>query len=119
MKRYNYRESVKEDVKDYISENFDLDEWTDRERLTEVLEADMWIADSVTGSASGSTWKAEEYLCHNWDLLEEAMECLGDSRSIFEVGPKECDATIRRYLLPEIINEVLNELFLFQNFDEE
>lgn len=41
----------------------------------------LFACDSVTGNASGSytfnTWTAEEYLCHNWELLGEALTEFG------------------------------------------
>lgn len=49
--------------------------------LSEYLNDELWTADSVTGNGSGSytfsTWKAEEYLAHNWDILTEALEEFG------------------------------------------
>lgn len=75
---YNYLEAVKDDVREYISHEIELEDWRgDRDGLEEKLNDDLWIEDSVTGNASGSytfnTWQAEENLAHNWDLLEEAL----------------------------------------------
>lgn len=113
METYDYYEAIKNDIKEYIkdhdidvtSEEFDRDELCDR----------LWNADSVTGNASGSytfsTWKAEENLCHNWDLLKEALEEFGqDDVNILERGPEWCDVTIRCYLLGQCLNEVVDEL---------
>ena len=70
--------------------------------------------DSVTGNASGSytfnAWKAEEYLCHNWDLLAEAIEEFGGNTDILRAGAKSCDVTIRCYLLGQCIAAALDEL---------
>ena len=89
MERYNYLEAIKADVRAYIEEEINMDDFSgpaeDREDLRQELEEklndDLWIADSVTGNASGSyycnAWKAEEALCHNWDLLAEALEEFG------------------------------------------
>lgn len=72
----------------------------------------MFVDDSVTGNASGSytfnAWQAEENLCHNMDLLEEACE-------EFDCKPKLdnaewCDVTIRCYLLDDAISEVIKSL---------
>ena len=62
--RYDYLEAVTEDVKQYIKDEIDLEEWKDdRDGLEEYLNDHCWISDSVTGNASGSyycnTWRAE------------------------------------------------------------
>lgn len=66
----------------------------DKDDVAQALYDTLFIDDSVTGNASGSytfsTWQAEENLCHNMDLLKEA-----------------CDVTIRCYLLPQAISNVL------------
>jgi hypothetical protein len=69
----------------------------------------------VTGNASGSytfnAWKAEEYLCHNLDLLGEALAEFGcEPNYITEKGAEACDVTIRCYLLGQAISEVLSEM---------
>lgn len=52
---YDYLEAIKADVKDAISDNYDLNEYRgDREGLEEKLNDDLWTNDSVTGNASGS-----------------------------------------------------------------
>ena len=95
---YDYNEAIREDIREYIKNEIDLEEWRgNRDGLEEKLNDDLWTVDSVTGNASGSytfnTYKAEEYICHNLDLLAEA-----------------CDVTIRCYLLSGAISDVLDEL---------
>ncbi len=72
----------------------------------------MWVCDHVTGNASGSytfsTWQAEEYLAHNWDVLEEACAEFGaDMGEEVKNGAESADVLIRCYLLPAAIDEVL------------
>ena len=113
MERYDYYEAIKNDIKEYIKEN-NIDvtsEDFDRDDLYERL----WISDSVTGNGSGSytfsTWKAEENLCHNWDLLEEALDDFGETNvNITEKGAEWCDVTIRCYLLSRCLGDVIEEL---------
>lgn len=113
---YNYCEAVKDDVREYIENEINLNEWKgNRERLEEKLNDDLWTCDSVTGNASGSytfnTWKAEENLCHNLDLLEEALDEFGSDKGyLLENGAEAADVTIRCYLLGSTIAEVLDEL---------
>lgn len=110
---YDYFESVKDDVKDYIKTNIDLKEY-EREELEQKLNNDLFYEDSVTGNESGSytfnTYEAEENLCHNMDLLKDAADYFGnDFGDLVKQGAETCDVTIRCYLLPEVINEVLDE----------
>ena len=112
---YNYLENVKEDVRDYIEENgIEITE-ENREEIEEKLNDDLWIEDSVTGNASGSyycnTYKAEEALSGNFDLLKEALEMFGETGSDFlDKGAEWADVTIRCYLLGQAISEVLDEI---------
>lgn len=118
---YDYREAMRNDINDAIDEK---ERWIGKaikEAYEDVDEAydqlydDMWVDDSVTGNASGSytfnTYKAEEYICHNWDLLVEAIREFGlDGEyedNALDKGAEYCDITIRCYLLPEILSEVI------------
>lgn len=110
MERYDYLEAVKEDVLNYINENDIVVTSENREDLNDTL----FTYDSVTGNASGSytfnAWEAEEYLCHNWDLLVEALTEFGSDMSYLERGAEACDVTIRCYLLGQAISEALDEI---------
>ena len=115
MERYDYRKAMKRDIYDYIREGIDLDDWRGKRcELEKALNDQLWIADSVTGNASGSytfsTYRAEEYIAHNWDLLEEAMQEFCDDRNPIEKGAEWCDVTIRCYLLGECVAAVLDDL---------
>lgn len=109
---YNYLENVKEDVRMYIDENINLKEYT-QEELEEYLNETLFVEDSVTGNASGSytfnTYEAEENLCHNMELLQEALEDFGCGIEYLKKGAEACDVTIRCYLLGQAIAEVLEE----------
>ena len=104
---YNYFEIMEEDIKEYLK-------GTD-ERDFDKLYDEMWAEDSITGNASGSytfnTYKAEENICHNQDLLREALEEFGGNYGeALEKGAEFCDVTIRCYLLGQVLTEVLEEL---------
>lgn len=106
MKKYNYLENLKEDIKTYIKENdiTNLDE--------DSLYDDMFINDSITGNGSGSyycnRYQAEEALSHNLDLLKEACEEFGSTPELD--NPEACDVTIRCYLLGQALQEVIEEM---------
>ena len=107
--KYNYYEAVKNDALEYIKENNLQDKSQDE------LYDELFLADSVTGNASGSyycnTYKAEEALTHNLDLLKEALnEFGGDFNNALERGAEYCDVTIRCYLLGQVLADVLEEV---------
>ena len=112
--RYNYMEAMKKDIKEYINNEVNLKDFTDRDDLEEKLNEDLWVNDSVTGNASGSyycnSWKAEEAICHNLDLLGEAMKEFGCEVDLLEKGAEWADVTIRCYLLGQAIEKVLDDM---------
>lgn len=117
MEKYDYRQAVRDDILDYIKEH-DIRVTNDnREELETTLRDTLWANDSVTGNASGSytfnTWKAEEYLCHNLDLLAEAIDEFGADAGTYKdciESAETADVTIRCYLLTECLSSVLDEL---------
>ena len=125
MITYNYLEAVTEDVKEYINDEITRTDWTDdRDGLEEKLNDDLFVNDSVTGNASGSytfnAWQAEENLCHNFELLEEACNEFGsDIGDYIKQGAEACDVTIRCYLLGQAIAEVLDEMESDGYFEED
>lgn len=128
MERYDYYEAVKADVIDYINNEIDFSDYTDREELETALNDELWTVDSVTGNGSGSytfsRYEAEEHLAHNLDLLAEALEEYGceDYKKYLD-DPEAADVTIRCYLLGQCIGAALDELEIdddtFTTDDEE
>ena len=110
---YNYREAMKEDIKDYIKENYKkIPSYDD-------VYDELWIADGVTGNGSGSytfcSATAKENISDNEEILQEALkEFCVDSETIADKFLNSdweyFDVTIRCYLLGEILQEVINEL---------
>lgn len=117
MEKYNYKNAVCEDIRNYIKDNdIKATDYESRDEMFNALNDDLWVEDSVTGNGSGSytfsTWKAEENICHNLDLLGQAMEEFGCSpEDLMTKGPEWADVTIRCWLLSECIWEVIDELF--------
>lgn len=122
MEKYDYLEAVKEDVKKYIYDNYskiEIEEaLTNKEDWCDKLEEDLWLNDNVTGNASGSytmdIYKAEENLCHNWDLIIEVNKLMGNEEAIisdgYTYGAEYWDICIRCYLLNQAIQKAINEL---------
>ena len=119
---YNYLENIKEDIIEEIEYNYTKEEIKEhlenaynRQNWEQSLYEDLFMSDSVTGNASGSyycnSYKAEESLNGNWDLLNEALCEFGEQDiNPMEKGAEWCDVTIRCYLLPRAISLALNEL---------
>lgn len=110
MEKYDYLSAVENDVREYIENNVNFHDYSDLDEMKEDLDEKLFVDDSVTGNASGSytfnAWKAEEYLCHNLDLLAEANDEFGVSSDILSDGAEMCDVTIRCYLLGQAIENV-------------
>ena len=112
MKKYNYLEAVTNDAKAAILENMNDWNFSDREELEEIANDSLWVDDSVTGNGSGSYWfstyKAEEAICHNWDILADAISEFGGDVDVLRQGAEACDVTIRCYLLSQAISAALD-----------
>lgn len=125
---YNYRETVKNDVIEQVKDGYKenslrIYKEEGRDALEEYLNDELWVDDQVTGNASGSytfnTWEAEENLCHNMSLLEEACDEFGqDVGEAVKRGAEYCDVTIRCYLLGGAISEAIDELEAEGYFEE-
>lgn len=118
MEKYNYYKAVYDDVKQHMSDNIELSDYYDEDsdfnisRLEEDLNDMCWTDDAVTGSRSGSytfnRWAAAEYLSHNWDLMEEAVNEGFEPQNRFE--PEAWDVCIRCYLLSQVVAKICEEL---------
>lgn len=126
MERYNYKKTVREDVRAYIEEEFSREEIVeklaeDRNDWQDRLYDAMMVEDGVTGNASGSytfnAWEAEENICHNFDILAEAFEEFGSACDVIKDGAEACDVIIRCYLLAGVLDEVLDEME--EDYEEE
>ena len=115
---YNYLEAMKSDIMDYIRNEVNTNEFSDREDLENKLNDDLFINDSITGNASGSytfnSYTAKEYVFDNIDLLNEAITEFCEDDVIGEKFLNEewewMDVTIRCYLLGQAISEALDDI---------
>lgn len=113
--KYNYIEAMKADIRQYMEDN-DFD-YADKEDLAEQLNDQCWIADSVTGNASGSytfsRQEAKEHVLDNIDLLKDAYDEFGQreqfAEDFFSENFERMDVTIRCFLLGQVIADVLEE----------
>lgn len=124
MEKYDYYKNVREDIKQRLNEWLDFDRINDYSDIDEVISAvydDFFNSDSVTGNGSGSytfnSWAAEENLCHNMDLLKEALDEFGGELNDYIDSAEACDVTIRCYVLGQLVGEVVKE-FVEEHFPE-
>ena len=111
---YNYHIAVKDDIREYIKENYDS--------VTEKMRAEMLDTilreDSVTGDASGSYTMnraiAKEYVIENIDLLNRAVDEYGFNKK--DIGEQflseeweQLDVLIRLYLVGEYFDDIFSE----------
>lgn len=124
MEKYDYYKNVREDIKQRLNEWLDFDRINDYSDIDEVISAvydDFFNSDSITGNGSGSytfnSWVAEENLCHNMDLLKEALNEFGGELNDYIDSAEACDVTIRCYVLGQLVGEVVKE-FVEEQFPE-
>lgn len=107
---YNYHEAVKDDIKKYIKENFDV--------VTEGMRVDVYTKTlndkSILTPASIPREMKREYVVNNLPLLREATSRQDvDKRDIgfdFLYGFWECfDTYIRRYLVTKYFDNIFSE----------
>ena len=111
---YNYHIAVKDDIREYIKENYGT--------VTEEMRSDVFDEvlgdDSVTGNASGSYTMnraiAKEYVIENIDLLNRAVDEYGfNKKDIGEQFLSEqweyLDVLIRLYLVGEYFDNIFSE----------
>lgn len=108
--RYDYYENLKGDLKDWIEEDKKYLKGKSEDYIYDIA----FLEDRITGNASGSytfnTWQAEENICHNMELAEEAYTEFGYDGIPSGTGAEAIDVTIRCYLLGQVLHEVLEEL---------
>lgn len=115
MDKYDYRQEMLNDIDEYIRNedriwHLAIEGKLLADEIQNALYDELWIEDSVTGNGSGSytfnSYKAEEMLCHNRDLLGEALAEFGYPKDHSKLNDSEwCDVIIRCYLLGEILGE--------------
>lgn len=111
---YDYASAMKEGILVAVGDMIQFNEinrtFDNKDALIEYLCDKLWDRDSVTGNGSGSYWlnryKAEEAICHNLELYEEAISEYGGTPSL---EPEVIDVEIRCYLLHQVLHEMADE----------
>lgn len=127
MEKYDYYDAVKEDILKAIEEDDELlpredeDEVDYEERLTDAL----W-ASEVTGNGSYAYYFSDEEdaiaaVMWNLDLCREAYQDFGvdEDAVAFMLNISSADVTIRCYILPSVIHNIIEEMPWFNDNEEE
>ena len=120
---YSYKETVKADVREWMDDHRDDFEGLDRHDVFEVVYDSCWVADEVTGNASGSyTFSryesrrnffedddSDEYISQ---MIEDGFMSAEDvGKAVSESNWEYLDVSIRCWLLSDCITEILDEMF--------
>lgn len=121
--KMTYLEQIKEDIMNYITENYTTEEITekmeDRDEFEETLNDELWVDDGVTGNGSGSYTmnraKAQENVLADIETVQEALrefcvEADTIAKKFLESDWEYFDVTARCYVLSMGISEVLDEI---------
>ena len=125
MEKYNYREAIIQDIKNWILKqdrngqlnNLYPEDMPYDEIIEHVIE-DVWGEDSVTGNGLdgyASEEECQKYVATNLSLYFEATNDFGDFPNngtpwIYKNPAQHMDATIRCYLLSECVREACDQL---------
>ena len=120
---YNYKEQIREDVREWIDENRDQIDGLDRHDAFEVVYESCWVDDSVTGNASGSytfsRYEARQNFFNDDDSEEYIDQMIEDGfttresvgRAVQESQWELLDVTIRCWLLCDAVTEIIDEIY--------
>ena len=127
MEKYYYYDAVKEDILNAIEEDDELlpredeDAIDYEERLTDAL----WVSE-VTGNGSFAYYFSDEEdaiaaVMTNLDLCREAYQEFGVDEDAVSFMSNICsaDVTIRCYILPSVIHDIIEEKPWFNDNEEE
>ncbi len=121
MNKYDYYIEVTNDIENWLDFNdFDLSQFDNREEAAEFLRDELWAEDDITGNGPygyASEEECEEFLCHNLNLLFDALFEFGELKELLlnnlHKHYKEknlarwADCTIRCYVLGNAIENAL------------
>ena len=130
--KYDYVESMKRDILDYIADEIDRADYDSRDELETALNDDLWPEDAITGNGCWGYGKYHEipgetirdYVRENIDLCKESLrefEVTAETiaEKFFDDDYNYFDCTIRCYCLNWAIHEALDELENDGYFDDD
>lgn len=115
VKKFDYEAAVRADIRKYVNQKykrdftrFAINEEVGQRLLEELV--DYYSSDDYASTLD--EWRAEEMVCHNLDLLREAVEEYGDNEelgSIVASGAVAMDVAIRIYVVGGVLEDVLSQ----------
>ena len=120
---YSYKEVVRSDVREWIDNNKEQIEGLDRHDAYEVVYDSCWVADEVTGNASGSytfsRYEARKNFFEDDDSDEYISQMIEDGflsadelgKKIAESNWEYIDLSIRCWLLCDAVSDVIDEMY--------
>lgn len=112
---YNYRQAIEEDILQYLNNNYKRTGNKLTEDEKQKLYDTLRIEDSVTWNASGSytfnTYKAQENLLGNRELLRETVWEFSIDITEHYDDYEYLDVSIRCYLLGECLENALHNRY--------
>ena len=110
---YDYKSEMSDELEDMIKDSDITFNGKNRGESYEDLQ-DLAFDRDLTGNRTGSYWcnelKAEWALLGNYDLVEDALDNFGmdsvDSPEL--ISGEHLDVLVREHLLPQVIDEVLD-----------
>lgn len=121
---YNYKEAIENDIREWMEENRELwDSEEDGDVVYEIVSDSVWMADSVTGNASGSytfnRLQARQYFFEDEDSDDYISEMFNAgfitrqdfAGAVSESNWEVIDVSIRCYLVSECLSKILDEIF--------
>ena len=127
MEQYDYYDAVKEDVLKAIEEDDELlpREDEDSTDYEERLNGALWVSE-VTGNGPYAYYFSDEEdaitaVMWNLDLCREAYQEFGvdEDAVAFMSNIRSADVTIRSYILPSVIHNIIEEKSWFNDDEEE
>lgn len=123
MDKYDYYIEVTNDIECWMDKDgdpFDISQFENREEAAEFLRDELWAEDAITGNGPygyASEEECEEFLCHNLNLLFDALFEFGELEESLLDNLHEhykeknlarwADCTIRCYVLDNAIENAL------------
>lgn len=115
MKKYDYFKEETNDIINVITNDDVINAIKNNDKhLCLILDDLLFNNPVITGNENYSyamnTFKAEEYISHNLDLLADAFNGFNYDRKAVNYAlndPKWCDVLIRLYILPTCIDKAI------------
>lgn len=118
----DYRTEVREAIEQYLEDNeqyINMADFDDIDDFEQYLNDTLWIADEVTGNASGSftfnSYEAKEKVFGDMETVKDALQefCCGRPEEIADAFLEEkwewLDVTARCYVLGECISDYIRD----------